>query len=46
MVDRDDLEDGGAAHVAESFLKFVRQVLSVAWVPGDFQAKDSSYVKS
>ena len=44
MVDRDDLEDGGAAHVAEVFSEIRKDKSSVSLgVPGgDFQAKDSS----
>ena len=47
MVDRDDLEDGGAAHVAKVFSKIreTSPLCRLEFLGGDFQAKDESLEK-
>lgn len=44
MVDRDDLEDGGAAHVKKTFnaIRVASPTTLLEFLGGDFQAKDNS----
>ncbi|MBC7533869.1 MAG: lipoyl synthase [Oligoflexus sp.] len=46
MVDRDDLEDGGAAHVKKCFeaIREKSPTTLLEFLGGDFQAKDSSLI--
>ena len=47
MVDRDDLEDGGAEHVTKVFneIRKTTPECRLEFLGGDFQAKESSLVK-
>ncbi len=46
MVDRDDLDDGGAAHVKKVFeaIRAISPTTLLEFLGGDFNAKDSSFV--